>query len=91
MRSDTLKTHMKVHERREETSKPHHQFYNYNICKNIKLYKEKTTMPNQHKQVSCNICFKSMRSNNMKRHMKVHEKTNKQICCELLDAIIDYY
>ena len=45
MRSDSvsrhMKIHMKVHERREETSKPRHQFYNYNIFKNIKLYKEK--------------------------------------------------
>ena len=76
MRSDHLNQHLKVHERREETSKPHHQFYNYNIFKNIELYKEKTTMPNQHKQVSCNICFKSMRSDHLNRHMKVHVKRN---------------
>ena len=50
MRSDTLNRHLKVHERREETSKPHHQFYNYNIFKNIKLYKEKTTMGKNKKE-----------------------------------------
>ena len=40
MRSDNMKRHLKVHEEREETSKPHHQFYNHNIFKNIKLCKE---------------------------------------------------
>ena len=50
MRSDNLYRHLKVHERREETSKPHHQFYNYNIYKNIKLYKEKTTMGKNKKE-----------------------------------------
>ena len=43
----------------------------------------------KNKQVSCNICYKTMRSDVVKRHMKVHEKTNKQICGELLDEIID--
>ena len=50
MRSDALKRHLGVHERRGETSKPHHQFYNYNIYKNIKLYKEKTTMGKNKKE-----------------------------------------
>ena len=40
MRSDALKGHLEVHEKREETSKSHHQFYNYNIFKNIKQCKE---------------------------------------------------
>ena len=43
----------------------------------------------KNKQVSCKICFRVMRSDVVKRHMKVHEKTNKQICGELLDEIID--
>ena len=33
MRSDNMKRHLEVHEKRKETSKPHHQFYNYNIFK----------------------------------------------------------
>ena len=56
MRSDHLNRHLKVHERREETSKPHHQFYNYNIFKNIKLYKEKTTM-GKNKKVDIWACY----------------------------------
>ena len=30
-----------------------------------------------------------MRSDAVKRHMKVHEKPNKQICGEVLDGILD--
>jgi len=30
-----------------------------------------------------------MRSDAVKRHMKVHEKANKQICGEVLDGILD--
>ena len=30
----------------------------------------------KNKQVSCKICFKSMRSDHLKRHMKVHVKRN---------------
>ena len=29
----------------------------------------------KHKQVSCENCFKIMRSDNLKRHMKVHQKS----------------
>ena len=43
----------------------------------------------RNKQVSCKICFKTMRSDVVKRHMKVHEKRNKQICGELLNEIVD--
>ena len=39
----------------------------------------------KHKEVSCKICYKTMRSDAVKRHMKVHEKANKQICGEVLD------
>ena len=39
----------------------------------------------KHKQVSCKTCYKTMRSDSVKRHMKVHEKPNKQICGEVLD------
>ena len=53
-----------------------------------KTFEKKATM-GKNKQVSCNICYKTMRSDVVKRHMKVHEKTNKQICGELLDEIID--
>ena len=42
-------------------------------------------MPEKHKEVSCKICYKTMRSDSVKRHMKVHEKPNKQICGEVLD------
>ena len=27
----------------------------------------------KHKQVLCNVCYKEMRSDNLTRHMKVHE------------------
>ena len=40
MRSDNLKGHMKVHEKREESSKSPQQFYNYNLFKNLNLYQE---------------------------------------------------
>jgi len=46
-------------------------------------------MPGKHKEVSCKICYKTMRSDAVKRHMKVHEKANKQICGEVLDGILD--
>ena len=46
-------------------------------------------MPGKHKEVSCKICYKTMRSDAVKRHMEVHEKPNKQICGELLDEIIN--
>ena len=35
-----------------------------------------TTMPNQHKKVSCKICYKTVRSDNLKRHLKVLLKRN---------------
>ena len=50
----------------------------------------------KHKQVTCQICFKSIRSDNLKRHRKVHEKhipkqedTNKEICKELVMSLVD--
>ena len=46
-------------------------------------------MPGKHKEGSCKICYKSMRSADLKRHMKVHEKANKQICDEVLDGTLD--
>jgi hypothetical protein len=33
----------------------------------------------KHKQISCRICFKSMRSNNWKGHMKQHDKVKVKI------------
>ena len=51
----------------------------------------------KHKEVECRICFKSMRSNNVKGHMKVHEKykakiqlqTNEDMCKELVMSLVD--
>ena len=43
----------------------------------------------KHKQVSCKICYRTMRSDVVKRHMKVHEKSNREICGELLEEIIN--
>ena len=46
-------------------------------------------MGGKHKEGSCKICYKTMRSADLKRHMKVHEKLNKQICDEDLDGTLD--
>ena len=54
-------------------------------------------MPGQHKQVSCNICFKPMRSNNLKRHTKVHivhtaeiqVENSEEIFRDIVNDIID--
>ena len=51
----------------------------------------------KNKEVSCKICFKSMRSNNIIRHMKVHiiytdevqPENNEQMRRELLDEMLD--
>ena len=52
----------------------------------------------KHKEVSCKICFKTMRSNNLKSHMKVHIKfspcedqneNNEQICQDIVMEIED--
>ena len=47
----------------------------------------------KHKEVSCKICFKSMRSDNASRHMKIHIihtlENNEQMCRELLDEMLD--
>ena len=46
----------------------------------------------KHKQVTCKICYKEMRSNNLCRHMKVHlkiqpeNKSNEEMCKELVDS-----
>ena len=46
-----------------------------------------------HKQVSCKICYKTMRSNNASRHMKIHiihtNENNALMCRELLDEMLD--
>jgi hypothetical protein len=50
----------------------------------------------KHKQISCKICFETMRSNNVKGHMKVHEKyiakielqTNEEMCRELVMDLV---
>ena len=41
----------------------------------VKQALKKATM-GKNKQISCKICYKTMRSNNMDRHMKVHVKRN---------------
>ena len=52
----------------------------------------------KHKKVACQICFKFMRSNNVKGHMKVHQKyspTNEtpqsanDICRDLVLEIVE--
>ena len=52
----------------------------------------------KNKQVSCKICFKSMRSNNINRHMKVHViytspedqyENNEQMCQDIVVEIVD--
>ena len=62
-----------------------------NIEKTVKNI-EKTTMGN-HKETSCNVCFKSMRSNNIFRHMKIHIihtlENNVKMCHELLDEMLN--
>ena len=52
----------------------------------------------KNKQVSCKICLKSMRSNNINRHMKVHViytspedqyENDEQICQDIVMEIVD--
>ena len=51
----------------------------------------------KNKQVACQICFKPIRSDTLKRHMKVHEKyefnikfqTNEEICKDLVTSLVD--
>ena len=54
---------------------------------------DKTTMGG-HKQVTCKICSKSMRSDTVKRHMKVHStedqnENNEQICQDIVMEMLD--
>ena len=62
-----------------------------NIEKTVKNI-EKTTMGN-HKETSCKVCFKPMRSNNIIRHMKIHIihtlENNVKMCHELLDEMLN--
>ena len=49
----------------------------------------------KNKQVTCKICYKEMRSNNLGRHMKVHfknqpeNKPNEEMCRELVLELVD--
>lgn len=51
----------------------------------------------KHKQVACQICFKKIRSDTLKRHRKVHEKvklditlqTNEEMCKDLVTDLVD--
>ena len=44
----------------------------------------------KHKEVSCKICFKPMRSNNVTRHMKIHLKyTPEDIVLEMVDNVVE--
>ena len=53
----------------------------------------KVSAMGKHKEVSCKVCFKSMRSDNVSRHMKIHIihtlENNEQMCHELLDKVIE--
>ena len=53
----------------------------------------KKTIMGKHKEVSCKICFKTMRSDNASRHMKIHiihtNENNVLMCRELLDEMLD--
>ena len=55
-------------------------------------------MPRKHKQVSCKICFKSMRSDHLIRHMKVHiiytfpevqTENSEEICKDIVNDIVN--
>ena len=54
-------------------------------------------MLGQHKQVSWKICFQTMRSNNLKGHMKVHivhnakveSENSEEICKDIVNDIVD--
>ena len=57
---------------------------------------EKKTIMGKHKQVTCQICFKFMRSDNLKRHRKVHLKysiesslSTEDMCRDLVLEIVD--
>ena len=64
--------------------------HNISLCHSTK---EDTSM-GKNKQVACQICFKPIRSDTLKRHMKVHEKyefnikfqTNEEICKDLVTS-----
>ena len=49
----------------------------------------------KHKQVTCKICYKEMRSDILQRHIKVHLKyqpaikSNEEMCRELVLEIVD--
>ena len=47
----------------------------------------------KHKETSCKVCFKPMRSNNIIRHMKIHIihtlENNVLMCRELLNEMLD--
>ena len=47
----------------------------------------------KNKEVSCNVCFKPMRSDVMKRHMKIHIihtlENNVLMCRELSDEVLN--
>ena len=52
----------------------------------------------KNKQISCKICFKTMRSNNLKRHMRVHiiytspevqTENSEEICKDIVNDIVD--
>ena len=63
MRSDTLKRHMKTHEKKSN-EKDEAGSSGSGVCENA----------GKHKQAECRICLKTMRSDNLVRHMKTHEK-----------------
>ena len=49
----------------------------------------------KHKQVTCKVCYKEMRSDNVKQHLNVHlkyqpaTKSNEEMCRELVMELVD--
>ena len=59
-------------------------------CFSSDVYEEATMVGN--KKVMCNICYREMRSDNLKRHMKNHadlsSEDQEQICKSILESLI---
>ena len=54
-------------------------------CNTDKLQKIQSRSTDRHIQVKCNVCFRIMRSDHLKRHMWVHDKRRINECnqCEM--------
>ena len=62
-------------------------YLKYEAIKRCNIYKKCSILQNiqvtthtcnmgRHKTMTCNVCFKSMRGDNLKKHMKKHEREN---------------